>query len=166
MTEPINRKPWRLCRVRAKWRFVSLVERYRSAGVLIAMIASILGSVGSAEADPNHFGCSTSENRTIAATAYFRSDGSGFWKVTKIDYSYSNSGGGHANTSFTIYNGADAAAWTWGTPDDRGNQDYTKPVKPKRGGLTIARGTAARAFQRTWFDVFGHDPSCTKNGYF
>lgn len=130
---------------------------------VVAAAAGIGMTASAANAYSVNFGCS-SGSRTIAATAYYSAPNASQWYVSSIDYSYSNSGGGKTNSTFTIYNGANAAAWTWSTPDDRTNRSYSKSVQ-----VYIARGRYARAYQKTWFDVFGPDPSCntpSAAGYF
>ena len=104
-----------------------------------------------------NFGCQTG-GRAAAATANYTAPSATQWTVSSIDYSYSNSGGGHTNTNFQLWNGANVLAWTYGTPDDRRNQAYN--VKVNR---TIARGSSARVWQKTWFDTFGPDPSCSQS---
>lgn len=128
------------------------------SAALVAL--SSMGLATSAEAATVNFGCSTG-GRTIGATAYYSANGSTQWFVDRIAYSYSNSGGGKSNTDFAVYNGSNAVAWTWSTPDDRTNRSYSKNVD-----RVISRGRSARASQRTWFDVFGNDPSCSRAGSF
>lgn len=115
---------------------------------------------GTAFAANVNFGCEKND-RVIAATAYYAANGPSQWHVTRIVYSYGNSGGGESNTRFRLYNGSNAVAWTWSTPDDRTNRRYRKRVN-----RTIRRGNYARVFQRTWFDTFGNDPKCSYPGYF
>lgn len=107
-----------------------------------------------------NFGCSNGD-RVIAATSYYAANGATQWYVDRIEYSYTNSGGGKTNTNFTVYNGSGAVAWTYATPDDRTNTSYTKQVD-----RAISRGPSARSYQKTWFDTAGTDPSCSRNGYF
>jgi hypothetical protein len=135
----------------------------RSTRVTLSVTVAALmlfGSVASAQAASVNFGCTT-DGRTIAATAFYSANGSTQWFVDKIVYSYSNSGGGKTNTNFTVYNGAGAAAWTYATPDDRTNRSYTRQVD-----RVISRGSYARAYQKTWFDTFGTDPSCSRSAKF
>jgi hypothetical protein len=135
---------------------------HRRKGVIVTLVSAVvsLAFTSSVNAYTVNFGCST-DGRTIAATAVYSAAGATQWHVDRIDYEYSNSGGGESNTSFSVYNGAGAAVWAWDTPDDRRNQAYTKSVDEN-----IARGSNARARQQTWFDVFGNDPSCTESGHF
>jgi hypothetical protein len=107
-----------------------------------------------------NFGCSAS-GRAIAAKAYYSAPNGSQWRVDHIDYSYSNSGGGKSDSTFTVNNGSNAVAWTWSTPDNRDDGDYTKNVD-----TTISRGQDARAHQTTHFDRFGPDPSCSDEGRF
>ena len=107
-----------------------------------------------------NFGCDSGD-RKIAAVAYYSAPNAAQWFVDKIEYSYTNSGGGKTDSTFTVYNGRNAVAWTWKTPDDRGNQSYSKNVD-----TVIARGQDARAYQQTHFDQLGPDPSCVNHGDF
>ena len=127
----------------------------------VALCAAVsMAFSASAQAYSVHFGCASGD-RAIAATAYYSASGSYHWYVDYIGYSYTNSGGGKTDTYFYVYNGTNALAWQWHTPDDRTNRSYTKSV-----ATTISRGNYARAKQTTYFDVFGSDPSCTKSGNF
>lgn len=135
-------------------------SRVLAVPVLVGCLA-VAGSASAGAADTTvNFGC-PSDDRTIAARAYYAAQGPGQWRVKRIGYSYSNSGGGKSNTSFSVYNGAGAVAWTWDTPDNRTNRSYRKKV-----GEVISRGNNARAWQKTWFDVAGKDPSCSRAGNF
>lgn len=109
-----------------------------------------------------NFGCDKND-RVIAANAFYAARGPRQWNVTKIVYKYQNSGGGEANTRFRLYNGANAVSWVFSTPDNRTDrkQGYRKGVN-----TPIARGNYARMYQKTWFDVFGNDPSCSRSSYF
>jgi hypothetical protein len=128
--------------------------------VVLTTIAASGLAAGAANAATVNFGCN-SGSRTIAATAFYSAPNASQWFVDMIDYSYTNSGGGKTDSTFTVFNGRNAAAWTWRTPDDRGNQSYTKQVNE-----TISRGQDARAHQSTHFDQLGPDPSCTNDGNF
>lgn len=107
-----------------------------------------------------NFGC-VNGDRDMGATAYYGRRGRKLWYVSRIAYKYVNSGGGKANSRFRLYNGRGALAWPWATPDDRKNKAYKKSVKRE-----IRRGRFARIWQRTWFDTFGKDPTCSRSAYF
>jgi hypothetical protein len=128
--------------------------------VALTTVAASGLTAGAVSADNSvNFGC-TKDGRTIAARAYYSSSGS-LWKVSRIEYTYSNSGGGKTDSKFTVFNGTNAVAWTWKTPDNRDDGSYEKSVD-----TPISRGPHARAYQQTHFDQFGPDPSCTNEGYF
>jgi hypothetical protein len=128
--------------------------------VALTTVAASGLTAGAVSADNSVFGCSK-DGRSIAAVAHYSAPNASQWFVDRIDYSYSNSGGGKSNSTFTVYNGRNAVAWTWDTPDNRDDGSYEKNVD-----TTIARGGDARAYQQTHFDQFGPDPSCTNEGYF
>jgi len=131
----------------------------KSLAALVPIILStaVIGVAG-ADAATKPFGC-TSGNRSISATVFYAQANAGTWSVDHINYNYSNSGGGKANTNFRVDNGAGTPVWSWSTPDDRDDRSYTKDVS-----TLASKGNGARAHQTTWFDVFGNDPSCSGSG--
>lgn len=139
-----------------------------AAGVVAASLSvPLLASAGTENS--RNFGCSKGD-RTMGATTYYSAFGANQWLVTKVNYSYSNSGGGKANSSFRVNAGDNSVAWTYDTPDNRTNKSYSKAVKKGKGKnkkpVTILRGEKARIWQKTWFDTFGRDPRCSKSSRF